>query len=142
MDVKNLVFRGDLQPGGDWYGKVEKNEAGEKSLLLFQRTGERDTVQQLSDKMNGIHKGEKLATQFIDGKKLNLVGNTIKDKESLQRYLQSGHHTYTTLTSAFKLVKEQIQTPSGTIVIPAEISSSIGPANNQNTQNIKIQWEP
>ncbi len=69
IDVKNLVFRGDLQPGGDWYGKVEKNEAGEKSLVLFQRTGERDTVQQLSDKMNGIHKGEKLATQFIDGKK-------------------------------------------------------------------------
>ena len=110
MDVKNLVFRGDLQPSGDWYGK-----------------------------MNGVHKGEKLATEFINGKKLNLVGNTIKEKELLQRYLQSGHHNYTTLTNAFKLIKEQIQTPSGTIVIPAELSPSIGPAT---FQNIKIQWEP
>lgn len=142
MDVKNLVFRGDLQPGGDWYGKVERNEAGEESLVLFQRVGERDLVQQLSDKMNGVHKGEKLATEFINGKTLHLVGNTIKEKELLQRYLQSAHQNHSTLTNAFKLMKEQIQTPSGTIVIPAEISPTIGPTNIQNTQNIKIRWEP
>jgi hypothetical protein len=139
MDVKNLVFRGDLQPGGNWYGKVEKNEAGEKSLVLFQRQGERDTPQHLSDKINGVHKGEKLATEFINGKKLNLIGNIIKDKALLQNYLQSGHQTSETLTRAFHLVKNQIETPSGKIVIPAELSSSIGIAN---TQSIKIRWEP
>jgi hypothetical protein len=139
MDVKNLVFRGDLQPDGVWYGKIEKNEAGEKSLVLFQREGERDKAQHLSDKMSGVHKGEKLATEFISGKKLNLIGNTIKDKALLQNYLQSGHQNHTTLTHAFRLLKNQIETPSGNIVIPAEISSSTGSAS---AQNIKIRWEP
>ena len=139
MNVKNLVFRGNLQTDGVWYGKVEKNEAGEKSLVLFQRQGERDSTQHLSDKINGVHKGEKLATEFITGKKLNLIGNTIKDKDLLQTYLQSGHQTSTTLTQAFNLLKNQIETPSGNIVIPAELSSASG---SQNTQDIKIRWEP
>jgi len=139
MSVNNLVFRGDLQPDGVWYGKIEKNEAGEKSLVLFQREGERDTGQHISDKMQGIHKGEKLADEFIAGKKLNLVGNTIRDKNLLQSYLQSGHQTSTTLTNAYNLVKNQIETPSGKIVIPAELSQISGAAN---TQNIKIRWEP
>ena len=90
MNVNNLVFRGNLQPDGVWYGKIEKNEAGEKSLVLFQREGERDKSQHISDKMQGVHKGEKLANEFIAGKKLNIVGNTIRDKGLLQSYLKSG----------------------------------------------------
>ena len=88
--------------------------------------------------MNGVHKGEKLATQFINGKKLSLVGNTIKEKDLLQSYLQSSSQNRITLTSAFKLIKQQIETPLGTIVIPSEISPSIGSAA---IQNIQIQWE-
>ena len=139
MNVNNLVFRGNLQPDGVWYGKIEKNEAGKKSLVLFQREGERDKSQHISDKMQGVHKGEKLANEFIAGKKLNIVGNTIRDKGLLQSYLQSGHQTSTTLTQAYNLVKNQIETPSGKVVIPAELSQTSGIAA---TQNIKIRWEP
>ena len=139
MNVNNLVFRGNLQPDGVWYGKIEKNEAGEKSLVLFQREGERDKSQHISDKMQGVHKGEKLANEFIAGKKLNLVGNTIRDKSLLQSYLQSGHQNSTTLTQAYNLVKNQIETPSGKVVIPAELTQTSGTAA---TQNIKIRWEP
>ena len=134
MDVKNLVFRGELQLGGAWYGKIENNESGEKSLVLFHRAGERDAAQKLSDKMNGVHKGEKLATKFITGKQINLNLDNIPNRDLLQRYLQSAQQTQTTLTQAYTLIRNHIETPSGDIVVHGNISSAVG---ERNTKNIK-----
>lgn len=136
MDVNRLVFRGDITAPGAWYGKVEQ-EGDQSTLVLFKRPEARGRAQHVADKMKGIHKGTKLATQFISGKTIALAGQ-LQDKQLLQSYLQSAKQTDTTLNTIAELIKRQQAAPDGGVNLTARLNPVAGGVGQQ----VSISWQP
>ena len=137
MDVSKLVFRGNINAPGEWYGKIEK-EDGKKALVLFKRPEERNKTQHMADKFNDVHKGAKLASEFIENKKITLIGK-LNEKELLQKYLQSAHQTDTTLNVIANLLTNQTPSPNGGVKFLAQVSPVTG---GGIPKDISISWQP
>ncbi len=142
MDVNRVIFRGDIGAAGTWYGRVEKQSDDTRALVLFKRPQERSKPQHLADKANHIHKGGKLASQFIAGKVITIQSD-LTHKDMLQKYMQSGTHNDHTLNQIAGLLKSQSAGnigPTGNV----NFMASLRPAGGAGIgcRVVSISWEP
>ncbi len=135
MDVNKLVFRGDISAPGEWYGKVEQ-EGDQSALVLFKRPEARGKAQHVADKMTGVHKGTKLASQFIAGKTISLMGQ-LQGKQLLQSYLQSAIQTDVTLNNIAALIQSQPRQGGG-----VNFTAKLDPITGGIGRQVNISWQP
>ncbi len=142
MDVNRVIFRGDIGAAGTWYGRIEKQSDDTRALVLFKRPQERSKPQHLADKANDVHKGGKLASQFIAGKVITIQSD-LTHKDMLQKYMQSGTQNDHTLNQIAGLLRAQSTSnigPTGNV----NFMASLRPVGGTVAQSrpVSISWEP
>ena len=143
MDVNRVIFRGDIGSPGTWYGRVEKQKDDTQALILFKRPEQRSKPQLLADKVNDVHKGGKLATDFIAGK-LITIKSDVTHKDLLQKYMQSAVQNDTTLDKIAELIRAQSTQnigPKGNVNFLASVRPAAG-VPGVDSQPVTISWEP
>ncbi len=136
MPINAVVFQGAANAPGIWYGKIEQRN-NQETLVLFKGAADRSAPQKLKDKIGGIHKGEKLATNFIRGHQIALTSR-FPNAELLERYLGSSIQNNLVLTNSASILGNLQKDVNG----HANVSANLVSNGTGLARNISISWEP
>ncbi len=140
MSVSGLIFRGNVNGPGEWYGKIEQ-QGDNKALVLFKRTEARTAAQKITDKLLGIHKAGKLASEVVALQSVEVLGKMQDPKKQLllSRYMQSSVQNDHTLNHVAELIStEPTKSVDGSVNMLAKLTSHAGVISRQ----ISLRWEP
>ena len=136
MPINSVVFQGPVNTPGIWYGKIEQRN-NQKTLVLFKARAERSLSQKMKDKIEDIHRGEKLATQFITGNHIKIT-SPVGNVSLLNQYLSSGMQNHTTLSNVAGILENTTKDVNGHVNLAANLISNV----SGTQRNITISWEP
>ncbi len=99
MSVSGLIFKGNVNGPGEWYGKIEQ-QGDKKTLVLFKRSEAPTAGQKLADKLAGVRKAGKLASAVVARQSV-VLQTKMQDPRKyllLSRYLESAFRMTTPCT--------------------------------------------
>jgi plasmid maintenance system antidote protein VapI len=122
MPINTVVFQGPANAPGNWYGKLEQRN-NQETLVLFKGVADRSTPQKLKDKINNVHKGEKLANEFIKGNHIK-INDPLTNSGLLNQYLSAGQQNFATLTKVAEILDMHPQNVNGHVNLAASLYSN------------------
>ena len=137
MPIESIVIQGQHRANHQaWYGKIEQRN-NQETLVLFLGNAERSVPKKLKDKIAGIEKAEKLASQFINGNKINLT-DRFTGVDLLGRYINSQIQNNQVLDNTAKLLSTVPKDVQGHV----KLGANLVPHQPGPTRQISISWEP
>ena len=140
MSVSGLIFKGNVNGPGEWYGKIEQ-QGDKKALVLFKRSEAPTAGQKLADKLSGVRKAGKLASAVVASQSVELLTNMQDHKKYLllSRYLESAIQNDHTLDQIAELVSsEPNKSVDGSVNMLVKLSSAAG----LHSREIQLRWQP
>ena len=136
MPIDAVVFQGPANAPGVWYGKIEQRN-NQNTLVLFRGAANRSASQKIKDKISNIHKGEKLASEFINGHHIK-VNSATQNCALLNQYLSAGQQNHVTLSNVAGILNNMPRDANGHVNLAASLFSN----TTHSIRGISICWEP
>ncbi len=137
MPIESIVIQGQHRADHQtWYGKIEQRN-NQETLVLFLGNAERSVPKKLKDKIDGIEKAEKLASEFINDNKINLT-DRFPGVDLLGKYINSKIQNNEVLDNTAKLLSILEKDAQGHV----NLGANLVPHQPGPKRQISISWEP